>query len=683
MEEIQIESNQKKQRRLRFMGVQPLFFVLLAIYAALIIYVACSWKLFYDVKKELWWLNLVYAGLFLLGIGFFFFFRFRAHKSKGVLLNHLLLTVLAAFFSYYQIEMLGFNDIIKEEVQAVFINWGLILLIYLLGYVLTNRFRGAVIFGNTLCFVLAVTNHLVFLFRGTPLLPNDIYATQTAMSVLGQMKYEVSYQTILGVLPWVLNYAIAGNMTYKNQSWKAHLIAKIGGTVVITAVMLLCICTDALLYCGTSISYWNTVKSCNANGEVMQFMIYIRKSQVEKPEEYSLQRIEEIENQYASLGEQGEQPVSEENPNVIVIMNEAFSDLSVIQSFETNEDYLPFFRSLTENTIKGQMVASIKGGGTCNTEFEFLTSSSQAFLPASCLPYQQYIHSDMPSMASIMKGQGYQVLAIHPYYATGWRRSTVYPLLGFDEFHSLEDFPSYAQKGRLRLITDYANYQYLIERFEEKEADAPIFIFNVTMQNHSGYSSDYNFTERITLNDYDSEEYLNAEVYLSLMRQSDSAFKYLIEYFKKVDEPTIVVMFGDHQPGDMNAFLDALSADLSDSLEDLSKLYAVPYIIWANYEIEEKDIEYISANYLSSVVMEMAGIQLPAYNSFLLQLREEFPVISSKICIDRLGNYMSPTEALTRGEMVREYQLLQYNNLFDSKNRNELFFYGYETSQEQ
>lgn len=178
--------------------------------------------------------------------------------------------------------------------------------------------------------MLAVTNHLVFLFRGTPLLPNDIYATQTAMSVLGQMKYEVSYQTILGVLPWVLNYAIAGNMTYKNQSWKAHLIAKIGGTVVITAVMLLCICTDALLYCGTSISYWNTVKSCNANGEVMQFMIYIRKSQVEKPEEYSLQRIEEIENQYASLGEQGEQPVSEENPNVIVIMNEAFSDLSVI-----------------------------------------------------------------------------------------------------------------------------------------------------------------------------------------------------------------------------------------------------------------------------------------------------------------------------------------------------------------
>lgn len=151
---------------------------------------------------------------------FYSFFRFHMRTPRGIWWQHLLLTLLAAFFSYYQIEMLGFNDIIKAEVQAVFINWGLILLIYLLGYILTNRFRGALIFGNTLCFILAVTNHLVFLFRGTPLLPNDIYATQTAMSVLGQMHYEVQYQTILGVLPWILNYAIAGNMTYRNRSLK-------------------------------------------------------------------------------------------------------------------------------------------------------------------------------------------------------------------------------------------------------------------------------------------------------------------------------------------------------------------------------------------------------------------------------------------------------------------------------
>ncbi len=664
----------KKSHKIYFIGIKPLFFILTVVYLTIIIFVGCNLKLFLDKKEDFWLLNLTSLILFLLAVAFFFFFRIDQQSRKAEWWTDLLLTILAAFFSYYQIEMLGFNDIIKAEVQAIFINWGLISLIYLLGYMLFNSFRGSIIFGNTVCFIFAVVNHLVFLFRGTPLLPNDIYATQTAMNVLGQMTYELQYQTILGCLPFILNYAIAGWMHYKNKTLKAHLIAKIGGAVTITAVMLLCVCTDALLYCGTSISYWNTVKSCNANGQTMQFMIYIRKSQVEKPSDYSIEQVEQIQEKYMDM-DSGQ---GEVKPNVIVIMNEAFSDLSVISDFQTNEDYMPFFRSLSENTIKGNMIASIKGGGTCNTEFEFLTSSTHAFLPASCLPYQQYIHSDMPSMASIMKEQGYQVLATHPYYATGWRRSTVYPLLGFDEFASMEDYPKNAQKGRLRLITDKANYQYLIERFENKKEDSPIFIFNVTIQNHSSYSSDYNFADRITLSDYDSEEYLNAEVYLSLIKQSDSAFQYLIEYFEEVEEPTIIVMFGDHQPGDMNDFLNILSENLTDSLEDLAKLYTVPYVIWANYDIEEIKLDYISANYLSSIVMEMAGINLPPYNEFLLLLREEFPVISSKICIDQLGNYMTPQEALETNSMVKEYQLLQYNNLFDGDNRNDLFFYGYQ-----
>ena len=87
-------------------------------------------------------------------------------------------------------------------------------------------------------------------------------------------------------------------------------------------------------------------------------------------------------------------------------------------------------------------------------------------------------------------------------------------------------------------------------------------------------------------------------------------------------------------------------------------------------------MEYVSANYLSSVLMDMAGMELPGYQKFLLELREEFPVISSKICIDNRGNYLSPEEALAQSDRLREYQLLQYNNLFDGGNRAEAFFYG-------
>ena len=71
-------------------------------------------------------------------------------------------------------------------------------------------------------------------------------------------------------------------------------------------------------------------------------------------------------------------------PNIIVIMNEAFSDPSVLGDFTTNEDYMPFVHSLldgADNTISGHLNVSVKGGNTANTEFEYLTGASMAFLP--------------------------------------------------------------------------------------------------------------------------------------------------------------------------------------------------------------------------------------------------------------------------------------------------------------
>ena len=50
-----------------------------------------------------------------------------------------------------------------------------------------------------------------------------------------------------------------------------------------------------------------------------------------------------------------EEMTNSESPDVIVIMNESFSDLSVINSFNTNKDYMPFFHSLNENCVKGNL----------------------------------------------------------------------------------------------------------------------------------------------------------------------------------------------------------------------------------------------------------------------------------------------------------------------------------------
>ena len=101
-------------------------------------------------------------------------------------------------------------------------------------------------------------------------------------------------------------------------------------------------------------------------------------------------------------------------PNIIVIMNEAFSDLSVIGNFETSEDYMPFFHSMMDQYTGGHLMVSVKGGNTANTEYEFLSGDSMAFLPQGSVVYQQYISSKIPTLASYLGSLGYSTEGLHP-----------------------------------------------------------------------------------------------------------------------------------------------------------------------------------------------------------------------------------------------------------------------------
>ena len=103
-------------------------------------------------------------------------------------------------------------------------------------------------------------------------------------------------------------------------------------------------------------------------------------------------------------------------PNIIAIMNESFSDLNVVGDLQTSEDYMPFIRSMTKNTIKGQLMVSPFGGYTCNTEFEFLTGLSMGVLPRGSVPYLQYVAKQYPfSLPSHLDELGYMSVAVHPY----------------------------------------------------------------------------------------------------------------------------------------------------------------------------------------------------------------------------------------------------------------------------
>ena len=201
-------------------------------------------------------------------------------------------------------------------------------------------------------------------------------------------------------------------------------------------------------------------------------------------------------------------------------------------------------------------------------------------------------------------------------------------------------------------------------------------MFNVTIQNHGGYLiADKNFKEEIKIEDEKATNTANR--YLSLIHESDRAFEKIVNYFKNQDEPTIVVMFGDHQPKLEESFYELLYGKSlnSLSLKELQKKYTVPYIIWANYDIDEKQNEQlISANYLASLMMEQTNLKLSPYNEFLLNLNQTIPAINANGYVTSDGQNHSLEDENEYTKLIKQYQYLQYNSLMDKKNVSKTLF---------
>ena len=196
------------------------------------------------------------------------------------------------------------------------------------------------------------------------------------------------------------------------------------------------------------------------------------------------------------------------------------------------------------------------------------------------------------------------------------------------------------------------------------------------MQNHGGYTDTYdNFNADV----YGTNiRYFDVNQYLSLAHQSDLALEELITYFSNVDEPVAICFFGDHQPSLNTSFYRRLNRKgLSGlTLEELEALFEVPYFIWTNYESESSEGEMASLNFLSTMLLEKAGIDLPSYQSFLKDLKEVIPAMNARGYYSKtLGEYVHYGDGMAEeDEWLKKYQILQYNDLFDNKNRSQVFF---------
>ena len=233
----------------------------------------------------------------------------------------------------------------------------------------------------------------------------------------------------------------------------------------------------------------------------------------------------------------------------------------------------------------------------------------------------------------------------------------------FDEFLSIEDFknPEY-----VRYIRDKESYKKVIELYENK-GDNPLFVFDMTIQNHGGYLTNTNWKEPIEIKD---SYYTETKEYLSSIHVSDQAFEYLIDYFSKVDEPTLICMFGDHFPSIETDFYEELLGKPQNEweLEDIQKRFACPFVLWANYDIDEAENVVIGNNYLENMMLKQAGIDLPLYHQYIEKVSREVPAMNVNGYMDKEGKWYSYDDKgpETATELLDNYEILQYGFYSDT-----------------
>lgn len=598
----------------------------------------------------------------------------------------LLIPVLA----FLALEFYSHNPFEEVRTKAVWFNIFLFELAAWFLFFVTGRAKWALRLELFITLIYGLANTYVVKFRTNPIVPWDLFSIRTAASVVDNYdltpdRRMIVISSLIVLLILVLKFVKlrmpALLLRRANFDWKENgkrLVMRLvpAGLVVAVLVNFAGKLQDEEFQTNNYLYpfLFTPVYMTNVNGMAVTFVMNLAYMSIEQPKDYDREEVKAVLASYEMADEEGKAEYlgggwSEKEdtlPNIIVVMNEAFSDMASVADFMASEDYMPFIHSLqqgAENTITGNLSVSVCGGNTANSEFEFLTGNSMAFLPQGSIPYQQYLVNELPAIPAYLQKLGYYTVATHPYNATGWDRDTIYPLLGFERSIFIRE---YDRSKKLRTyISDAACVDKIIEVYEEKEEGIPLFLFNVTMQNHGGYTDEYaNFTPDITVEGLSNT---SVEQYLSLLKVSDAELERLVTYFSNVEEDTVIVFFGDHQPNDAVA---GPLAKLNDknvknfTNEELLTRYEVPYVIWANYDIEEETGADTSLNYLGVKTLKTAGIETYAYQNFLQDLEKEYPVISA-MQIKKADGTISNAKEETEG--LRLYQSIQYYYMFDNK----------------
>lgn len=559
---------------------------------------------------------------------------------------------------------------ISSNLLIFALNCFLALLVGLFFLSLTGSLRATVILSTAAISLFALASLVKKQLLGEPLFPWDFLRLDQVWNLLPQYSGEIPLiLLILGVISVAL--VVAGKL------WIPAFQAKWRFRIAI--LLFICALTPALVfYRHTPLEHvfnsldvqplsWAQNENSLQNGFLLGFTLNLEGLLIIEPEGYQAAEIERI-MAGASQEDSGPNPENRlgSKPNIVFVLNESFWDPTLLPDLNFSRDPVPFFRELRHEYPSGTMISPVFGGSTANVEFEILTGLSTTFLPQGAIAYQLYIDRELPAVPGLFQANGYRTTAIHPYHDWFYKRDTVLPLLGFDRFYSLKDFPDAQIKGDY--ISDLDVSKKIISELED--SSEPAFVFAVTMQNHGPYSKDRYLDTEISVDGPISAQGREIlETYTQGVTDGDQSLRVLLAEVSELNEPTAVVFVGDHLPYlGKNYLVYRESGFIPNdddlwSLADQYNMKSVPYVVWTNYNAQVHIPDRLSSQFMGNTLLDLAGMGDSFPFTFTRDFAGQLPVYGKAVNMEKNGRtFRDLPESLQT--LADDYRLLQYDILF-------------------
>ena len=582
-----------------------------------------------------------------------------------------------------------FGFTVMDATTVTLLNSAMIWVVVVLLWSLVGRMSVTTFLSLAAAVAVGYANYLKLHLRHEPLYPSDLDFLSSPgflmqMAGIKTLALVCTLLAILGVVVALVSRILSRSVVRIQRSSHPRLWWSGIATRAIAAVLAVSFLAYAASFNtpdnklrrvyeagGAHWAFWYQKLNYTNNGFVAGLLYNTHVPAMVRPSGYSKAAMERIVERYSTRAQElsaAGAHGTEQSPNIVLALSEAFSDPTRLSGVHYSEDPIPFTRRLMTRTTSGTMLAQLFGGGTANMEFEALTGLSLSqFEPQMNTPYQMLLPSlaEFPSIVGYLKAHGYRAEAVHPYMKSMYKRESAYRALGFDRFLGEDDMHRTEELEKSIFISDDSAFRETERRIAS--SDAPLLVNLVTMQNHVSMRGFYR--KPIPVQGVPKNRREEAGDYGRGLRYTDEALKGFLGRLRATNEKTVVVFYGDHLP--------AIWPDSTYERNGVVRMRETPYFQWANFDVpKSKTPSLTSPIYFLPQLFRSLGVEIPPFYALLLDLQSEVPAMEQGEYFDSSGRPVPFDQLSPRAKLLlHDYRMVQYDLSIGGRYSQDQLFY--------